>query len=276
MGWIAGCLVLAWPMTGCMHNKVQAAVTEANAAMLTSILSGSGETSPGARAEAGKKLVELIGLNDGNPEAVSRLRVRHAMLYTASKGSSDEDVARASWDQVSESHLSGRDLELYRSREPLMYWFRNSAKEEDFWEPSEQQRLDILEGYLDTYTSSINRLPKSSDSQLYLGDLRIAMQFRMLPRKRELGIEFNKGDQNALEDYLDLQPPSYLEAVKRVADTKPTSLAEFDKALLKDAASAKDAYRPYLITSRVRDFLRKKLTGNVTARYPWVENVPYK
>lgn len=284
MGWIAGCLVLALPMTGCMHNKVQAAVTEANAAMLAPLLSGSGEMTAETRNGTGKKLVELIGLNDGNPEAVSRLRVRHAMLYTASTSSSDEDVARASWDQVSESHLSGRDLELYRSREPLMYWFRNSEKPgTKFWKPTVDQRLKILEQYITTLTSSINRLAKSSDAQLYLADKRIEIQTRMLPRKKEVGETrndkqpLNQTDVTALRDYLDLQPPSYLAAVERVAETKPGSAAAFKEKLLENATSAKDAYRPYIIASHIsaiKGVNLTELTGALPAQYGWVKDVP--
>lgn len=277
------CVVFfALPLSGCMYNKVQSAISETNAAMLAPLLGTQGAgVAKKNRQEVASKLENLIVLNEGNPKVASRLQVRHAMLYTVSNDSDDEPIARMSWRAVDQSQLSGRDLELARCNDPLVFWFQNSKKEPlEFWVPTEQARIHVLQGHIDTFTASVDRLGGAPSTRTYLAELRVQMAQRMLEKKKSRAAIGEQAEvlipgeaEKHLSAYLDAYLKRDIDEVRRAVVASKGDPAELDKQIFASAKSARDAYGPYLIVDRVRQFRDKGLIQQMPSTYQWVTSV---
>jgi hypothetical protein len=271
-------LMAVWPLSGCMHQKVETAVAEANAAMLSPLLiSPESGISTTTRDGVSAKLMSLIELNEANPDAANRLRVRHAMLQTAGiTGDGDAAIASAAWLTIVSSHLSGRDLALWECRDPLVFWFGNSKKvDHKFWPDDALNHIATLKGYIATLTGSLGRLPDSSTTKIYLGDIRADMHFKVLVKMKEVGQSYQQEDRNAFKDYLDLQPAEDIGKVRDAAATRPADSDKMDDVLFGGAVTAKKAYRSYAILSRIRMYGSNGLLADqhLPPEYQWVTSV---
>lgn len=81
----------------------------------------------------------------------------------------------------------------------------------------------------------------------------------------------NRGDH--FTAYLDTYPKRDIDEVRRGVEASGGDPAELDKQIFASAKSVRDAYGPYLIVNRVRQFQRSGLVQQTPQKYAWISNV---
>lgn len=81
----------------------------------------------------------------------------------------------------------------------------------EFWVPDEDTRIEKLQGYINSFTSSVDRLGNAPSTRTYLAELRIQMAQRMLEKMKSRapsGALASGEAEKHLIDYLDAYPQS--------------------------------------------------------------------
>jgi hypothetical protein len=146
----------------------------------------------------------------------------------------------------------------------------------EFWVPDEDTRIEKLQGYINSFTSSVDRLGNAPSTRTYLAELRIQMAQRMLEKMKSRapsGALASGEAEKHLIDYLDAYPQRDIDEVQRAVRASGGDSARLDNEVFAAVKGAKDAYGPYLIVDRVRQFQRIGLIQQTPQKYDWISKV---